>query len=157
MTDTHQPSPHQPPPQPCADNPNIATLDRGYRRWRETKGGSADELLELFGDEVEMRTVLTPNLPTPLAGTRRTKAEAKAYFEALAAEWEMIDYEVDRFVGDADDIVMVGRCHWRHRATGGEVDTPKVDVWHFENGKVASFLEMFDSLGFARAIGAIPG
>jgi len=47
---------------------------------------------------------------------------------------------------------MVGRCAWRNRTTGRIVDTPKVDVWRFENGKAVSFLEMFDSLGFVRAI-----
>ena len=50
---------------------------------------------------------------------------------------------------------MVGRCHWRHRASGREVDSPKVDIWHFEDGKATRFLEMFDSLAFARAVGAV--
>jgi hypothetical protein len=31
------------------------------------------------------------------------------------------------------------------------LDTPKIDVWTFRNGKAVRFFEMFDSLGFARA------
>ena len=44
---------------------------------------------------------------------------------------------------------------WRNRATGKVVDSPKVDIWHFENGRITQFLEMFDSHGFVRALGAV--
>ena len=147
MTDVRQPSP--------GENPNVALLAHAYARWAETKGGSADEILALFADEIEMRTVLTPEIPDELAKVHFRKAEAEAYFRAIAEQWEMIDYEVDRFIADADDVVMIGRCHWRNRATGREINSPKVDIWHFDDGKATSFLEMFDSLAFARAIGAI--
>lgn len=53
-----------------------------------------------------------------------------------------------------DDVVMIGRCAWRRRATGAPVDSPKVDIRHFEFGKVTRFTELFDSLAFARAVGA---
>ena len=96
-----------------------------------------------------------PDIPDAVAGVHVHHDEARQYFEGLLRDWEMLSYDVDRFICDNDDIVMVGRCAWRHRETGNVVDTPKVDVWHFENGKITQFLEMFDSLGFARAIGAV--
>ena len=136
-------------------NPNVAALEHAYDRWRDTKGGSADEVLELFDDRVEMRSVLTPELPSALAGPHVTKAEAAEYFAALARDWEMIYWDVYQFIADGDDVVMVGRCAWRNRETGNEVDTPKVDIWHFENGKATRFMEVFDSLAFARAVGAV--
>ena len=48
-------------------------------------------------------------------------------------------------------MVWIGRCHWRNKHDGKELDTPKIDVWTFRNGKAVRFFEMFDSLGFARA------
>ena len=140
------------------DNPHVIALRRAYRRWRETKGGSADEILALFDDKIEMRSVLQPDVPSGLAGVHRTRAQAAEYFAALAQEWEMIDYVVDQFVADGEygeDVVMVGRCAWRHRATGAEVSSPKVDIWRFEFGKATRFTVMFDSLAFARAVGAV--
>ena len=140
------------------NNPHVIALRHAYRRWRETKGGSADEILALFDDKIEMRSVLGSDVPSELAGIHRTRAQAADYFAALAAEWEMIDYVVDQFVADGEygeDVVMIGRCAWRHRATGAEVDTLKVDIWHFEFGKATRFTEMFDSLAFARAVGAV--
>ena len=140
-------------------NPHVVALREAYRRWRDTKGGSADEILALFDDRIEMRSVLNPdNVPSELAGRHVSKAEAAGYFAALAREWEMLDYVVDQFVADGEfgeTVVMIGRCAWRHRETGAEVDTPKIDIWHFEFGKATRFTEMFDSLAFARAVGAV--
>lgn len=139
------------------DNPHVVALRRAYRRWRETKGGSADEILELFDDKIEMRSVLGAEIPSGLAGIHRTREEAAEYFAALAKDWEMIDYVVDQFIADGEygeDVVAVGRCAWRHRASGALVASPKVDIWRFEFGKATRFTEMFDSLAFARAVGA---
>jgi ketosteroid isomerase-like protein len=140
------------------NNPHVVALREAYTRWRDTKGGCVDEILALFDVRVEMRSVLGSDVPSDLAGVHLTKSEAADYFAALARDWEMLDYVVDQFVADGeygDDVVMIGRCSWRHRATGNEVSSPKVDIWHFEFGKVTRFTEMFDSLAFARAIGAV--
>jgi uncharacterized protein len=136
-------------------NPHAATLERLYARWNETKGGCADEVLELFDDQVEMRSVLTQEMPTELAGSKISKQQAGEYFAALARDWEMLYFDAYQFVADGDDVVMIGRCAWRHRETGAEVDTPKIDIWHFQNGRATRFFEMFDSLAFARAVGAV--
>lgn len=140
------------------NNPNVVALRGAYKRWRDTRGGNAEEILALFDVRVEMRSVLGPDVPSELAGIHRSRAEAAEYFAALARDWEMLEYEVDQFVADGeygDDVVMIGRCAWRHRETGNVVDSPKVDIWHFEFGKVTRFTEVFDSLGFARAVGAV--
>jgi len=136
-------------------NPNVALLEHAYKRWSESKGTCADEVLALFDERVEMRSVLSEELPTEIAGSHLNRAGAADYFAAVPRDWEMLYFDVYQFVADRDDVVMIGRCAWRNRATGLEVDTPKVDVWHFENGRVTRFMEMFDSLGFARAIGAV--
>ena len=140
------------------NNPHVVALKQAYARWRESKGASADEVLALFDEDVEMRSVLAPDLPSEIAGVHLSRQRAADYFAALARDWEMIYFDVYQLIADGEqgqDVVMVGRCAWRHRETGAEVDTPKVDIWHFENGKATRFMEMFDSLAFARAVGAV--
>ena len=134
---------------------NLATLQAVYRRWGATKGGNVEEVLDLFADHIEMRSVLTPDVPHEISGTHSSKDEARAYFEGLLRDWEMLEFVAERFVEGVggDDIVMIGRCAWRHRSNGTEVSTPKVDIWRFENGKAVLFYELFDSLAFARGIG----
>jgi len=127
-------------------------LRDAYALWSESRGTASDQWIDLLSETIEMRSVLTADLPDDLAATRRSLAGALEYFQTLARDWEMIEFRPERFVDGGDDVVMVGRCAWRNRATGRVVDTPKVDIWHFENGKAVSFLEMFDSLAFVRAI-----
>src|SRR6185503_20392357 len=139
MTDVDEPTP-------------AARLRDAYALWSQSAGTRSDQWIDLLSDGIEMRSVLTPDLPDDLAAIRRTLSGALEYFQTVARDWEMVHFTVDRFVDGGDDVVMVGRCAWRNRATGRIVDTPKVDVWHFENGSAVSFLEMFDSLAFMRAI-----
>jgi uncharacterized protein len=137
------------------NNPNVAALERVYARWSETKGHCADEVLELLDAQVEMRSVLSEEMPSEIAGSHLSRERAADYFAAVPRDWEMLYFDVYQFIADGDDVVMIGRCAWRNRETGNEVDTPKVDIWHFENGRVTRFMEMFDSLAFARAVGAV--
>ena len=130
----------------------LAELADAYRHWRETKGATVDQVVNLMADEIEMRSVLEPaNLPHELAKAHRSHAEVRDYFTALLDDWEMIDFPQEKIVADGDTVVWIGRCHWRNKHDGKELDTPKVDVWTFRNGKAVRFFEMFDSLGFARA------
>ena len=139
-------------------NPDVPAdlVAEAYREWRNSRGQNVDEVIAMMADEIEMRSVLDPDLPDDLAADRKTREEACEYFEVLARDWEMIDYPQDRIVGDGDTVVWIGRCHWRHRATGREINSPKVDIWTFRDGKAISFFEMFDSLAFARTVGLVP-
>ncbi len=138
-----------------AGNPNLEALRGAYARWGSTRGGNVDEIVAMFDDEIEMHSPLPDDVPDPIAGTKRRKAEAAGYFEGLLRDWEMVSFEVERLIDGGDDIVMVGRCAWRNKATGRVVDSPKVDIHSFRNGKVVRFQEVFDTLGFARALGAV--
>lgn len=127
-------------------------LKRAYAIWSESQGTDAAPILDLLADTIELRSVLTPDLPDDFAAHRRSRAGALEYFQTLARDWEMIEFHAERFIDGGNDVAMVGRCAWRNRATGKIVDTPKVDVWRFEGGAAVTFLEMFDSLAFMRAI-----
>lgn len=135
-----------------ATNSPAERLEQAYATWSDNKGMSADHWFDLFADRIEMRSVLAPELPDDLAAYRVSKASTMEYFQTLGRDWEMLEFRAERFVDGGDDVVMIGRCAWRNRATGKVVDTPKVDIWRFEEGKAVTFLEMFDSLAFMRAI-----
>ena len=66
-----------------------------------------------------------------------------------------LDQVLGLFDDQIDTVVWIGRCHWRNKHDGKEIDTPKIDVWTFQGGKAVRFFEMFDSLGFARAASLI--
>jgi len=133
----------------------IEELKLAYAKWRETKGGNLDQVLGLFDDQIEMHSVLEPNVSHELARVQRSREDTKNYFRELLDNWEMIDFPTEKIVGDGDTVVWIGRCHWRNKHDGKEIDAPKIDVWTFQGGKAVRFFEMFDSLGFARAASLI--
>lgn len=123
-----------------------------YARWHETRGASAEDYLAMMAPDIEMRSVLGPDVPDTIAGPTIGLDAARAYFNALRRDWEMIAFPTERIVAQSDIVIWIGRCHWRNHASRSEVDSPKVDIWHFRDGKAVRLLEMFDSLAFARAI-----
>jgi ketosteroid isomerase-like protein len=126
-------------------------LKHAYAIWSQSKGSDPQPWFALIDDRVELRSVLHPDLPDDLAAIRTSRAGVEEYFATIGRDWEMVSFDVERLIDGGDDVVMVGRCAFRNRATGRLVDTPKVDVWRFEDGRAVSYLEMFDSLGFIRA------
>lgn len=140
-----------------AENPDLERLRGAYARWGDTKGGNVEEILGMFDETIEMVSPLPDDVPDAIAGTKRSRAEAASYFEGLLRDWEMVEFRAERFIvgEDGQDIVMVGRAAWRNKATGRIVDSPKVDIHSFRDGKVVRFQEVFDTLGFARALGAV--
>ncbi|MEM1346664.1 MAG: nuclear transport factor 2 family protein, partial [Pseudomonadota bacterium] len=82
---------------------------------------------------------------------RKTNAEVMEYFSGLSANWDMQYYTVDDFVAEGNRVVAIGSTGWRNRNTGMVLDTPKVDVWTFDNGKAVGFREFYDT---AKAQGA---
>lgn len=136
-------------------SPPVERVAAAYSTWRATRGQSAEGFLELMADGIEMRSVLDPAIPDDLAADRKSLDEARQYFDVIARDWEMIDYPQERIVAEGDAVVWIGRCAWRNRRTGQSIDTPKVDIWTFRDGKAIRFFEIFDSLAFARTTGMI--
>jgi ketosteroid isomerase-like protein len=136
-------------------NPNLEIARSIYSGWSGTRGGTAAEILDLFDDDVEMHSALSADIPDPVAGVQLGKAGAQAYFDGLQRDWEMLNWEVGQYVDGGDTIVVISRCAWRNRASGNIVDTPKIDVLTFRDGKVVRFQEAYDTLGFARALGVV--
>lgn len=124
---------------------NVELLERAYRRWSETKGGSADEWLAICSDRIAFGSIARGGGPTPYLTTYSSRHELKDYFEGIQRDWEMMEYMVDHFVAQGDRVVMVGRCAWRYRKTDKVVWTPKCDVWRFADGKAVEFFEFYDT------------
>lgn len=61
---------------------------------------------------------------------------------------------VERFVCQDDTIVAITQTAWRNRGSGKRIDTPKIDVWRFKDGKAAAFHEYYDTVNIAAAASA---
>lgn len=77
---------------------NLATLQSAYAGWSSTKGGNVAEIIDMFDETVEMRSALSPDVPDAVAGIHMNRAGAQDYFDGLLRDWEMVSYDVEKFV-----------------------------------------------------------
>ncbi len=124
---------------------NKALLELVYRRWHESKGGAIDELMHVFADTVTFGSLADGAEAAPFTATAIGKHEVKGYFDGLLGAWSMIHFTVDVMIAEGDRVAVVCSTAWTNKATGKVCETPKVDVWRFENGRAISFFEYFDT------------
>jgi ketosteroid isomerase-like protein len=124
---------------------NVAILTEAYRRWHDTRGGSADHWMSICAEQMKFGSLAqgAPHAAYLTAYQRRD--ELGQYFAGLTRDWEMIEYRVDQFVAQGDRVVMLGHCSYRAKRSGKVVATPKVDSWRFANGKAVEFYEYYDT------------
>ena len=130
---------------------NVDILRDGYARWSDSKAGSAAHWMSLMVDDVHWCSLGAGGAGQEFTGACFNKQGVLSYFEALGAEWELVAYDADEFVAQGDRVVMLGRCHWRNRRTGKEVNSPKADVLRMRDGKIVAFMEYYDTAQAAAA------
>lgn len=132
---------------------NKAVLEDLYRRWHDSKGGALEELIGLFDDNVKFGSLAEGAAPALFTARSIGKEEMRGYFAGLLGGWSMIHYTVDCLIADGDRVAVVGSTAWTNKATGKIVDTPKVDVWRFKDGRAIEFYEYYDTAKMFAAAG----
>ncbi len=129
-----------------SDTEHLKSLLRErYQAWHDTRGGSVDRWMEIMDDNVCFGSLAEGADGADFTARCVGSEQLKGYFEGLLGDWEMIHFTVDHYIGDGDRIVAVGSTEWKNRKTGKTVDTPKADVWRFENGRAVEFYEFYDT------------
>ncbi len=140
---------------PSQAEANKALLETTYRRWHETKGGCLDELIGIFADEIKFGSLAEGAPPATFTAFAVGPHEMRHYFSQLLGGWSMVHYTVDYMIADGDRVAVVGSTAWTSKQTGKSVDTPKVDIWRFKDGRAVEFYEYYDTAKLFAA--ATPG
>ncbi len=135
-----------------SDPKNAAKLRQAYEQWHKTKGQSVDTWMDLFADNVRLRSLAGGRPGADFTREVRSKMEMGKYFSGLLGDWDMIHYTADEFIVDGDRIAMRGSTAWRHRKTGRQVETRKADFVTFKDGKIVEFEEFYDTAGLLAAV-----
>lgn len=130
---------------------NKALLTDIYRQWHETRGGCVAELLCHFADDVNFGSLAEGAAPVAFTTRRIGKQELQGYFDGLTSAWAMDYYKIDDMIAEGDRVAVVCSTCWTNKATGKPAETPKVDVWQFQDGKAIAFYEYYDT---AKLLGA---
>ena len=123
----------------------LAKLKDAYKQWHDTRGQSVDAWMALMADDVKMRSVADGAPGMEFSAPRDGKHTLQGYFEALAADWEMIHYTPEEFLVDGDRVAMFGRCAYRNRKTGKTAESAVVNRWRFHDGLAVEYFELYDT------------
>lgn len=127
------------------ESSNVAALKDAYRQWHETKAGSVAHWLALMTDDVKFRSLAGGATAMEFTRASSCKDDVKRYFAGLIDDWEMIFYQIDEYIAQADRVVALGRCSFKHKKTGKILETPKADFHKFRGGKICEFFEFYDT------------
>lgn len=74
-------------------------------------------------------------------------------FARIGSEFEGFEVVPDRFLGDGDHVVMIGRYRGKGVETGKLLDAQVVHVWTVRDGKAARFEQFVDTRQLAEVLG----
>lgn len=130
-------------------------LIAAYAAWIDSKGRQPEGFLDLYAEDIEIHSVIGNSLPAHDAGPFVGRRAALGYFVAIAERWEMVELTTHGFATNEDTIVWYGHSAWKNRRTLRTVAGPKADIWTVRGDEAVRMLEIYDSYGFARAIGLV--
>lgn len=99
----------------------------------------------------DVRWVSGEEAGAPWCGARVGRDGVAAYFAALAAECEILDYRIGQVIVDRDLAAVTATVRARFRRSGIEQELAKVDVLRLRDGQVAEFREYYDTSAIAAA------
>lgn len=130
---------------------NVAALRACYEFWSQSKGTDASRWVDLLSPDFRLRSIARGHPEAAFTRDCNCAAEVEAYLSGLARDWQMESMEMDRYVAEGDTVVVAGHVAFRNRHTGKLLESPKVDIWTFRNGKAVLFEEFYDSCAMIEA------
>ena len=131
---------------------NLQNLKAAYAQWGKSKTtGNIKPLQDLMADDFKIGSVDEKSPGMTFAVDRNSKGEAVKYLNAIFDQWEMLHFTPETFVEQDDRIAMFGKCKYRHKKTGKEVECAISNLWEFKDGKAVSLIDLFDSAKAAAA------
>ena len=132
-------------------NPNVDVLRQAYQRWSESRGRSIDDWLAIVAPSFRIRSGADEHAEGQFGAVPAGREGLRSYLVELVGHWIMESHDVERFIADGDDVAVLIRAVWRHRATNKQIACDLVDVWSFQGGQAVSLMEVFDTAAMVQA------
>jgi uncharacterized protein len=120
---------------------NIATIKGAYEAFTR---GDIPAALAIYAEDIDWTVPGSPDV-IPFAGRVNGRAAVAKFFELLAASEEVLAFEPREIMAERDTVVVCLFYRARVKATGRTYEGEGIHVFHFRNGKVASFKEFIDT------------
>lgn len=124
---------------------NVQVVKEGYAAFGR---GDIPGLLAQLSLDIEWHS---PGTGLPLSGTYRGHAGVTNFFQKLAQEAEILDFQPREFIAEGDRVIVVGSERAKIRATNRTIDLDWIMSFTVRNGKIAVFREYTDTKALADA------
>ena len=138
-----------------SEQANIGLLKQAYDAYGK---GDIPRLLGLCAQDIAWELPEVEGIP--FTGKRRGVSQVADFFRVLAECQEARDFMPDQYIGQGDQVVVLGHATFAVKASGVEFSGDWCHVFRIANGKIASFKEYDDTYQAAKAYhlqGAITG
>lgn len=133
----------------------VTNLRAAYQRWHDSRGGEDSMWVDLMHPNCCMRSLGGGREGLEFSKTANAHEGIAEYFAILRRDWEMLYYEPQEYIAEANRVAVLGRCGWRSRRTGKSVETPFAHFWTFIDSLASEFFEFYDTAAAAAAATAI--
>lgn len=114
--------------------------------------GDLPFVMDALADDV--RWMSGEEAGAPWSGERVGRDGVAAYFAALRAECDILDYRIGQIIVDGNWAAVTATVRARFHRTGIVQELAKVDVLNLRDGQVAEFREYYDTSAIAVACAA---
>lgn len=111
--------------------------------------GDIPAIVAHLADDIVWR--INARAPVPYGGEWRGRAAVGDWFTMLATAEDISHFEPQLFTTSGPHVVVIGTAAGKARPTGRSWTCRWAHVWMFQNGRVASFEDIFDSAPIAAA------
>lgn len=125
---------------------NIELLKQAYDAYGKS---DIQRLLGLLAQDIDWDLPEVEGIP--FTGKRHGLNEVADFFRVMAQCQEPRDFRPDRFIGQGDQVIVLGHGTFTVKATGAEYSDEWCHVFRVAGGKIASFKEYCDTHKAAQA------
>jgi ketosteroid isomerase-like protein len=129
-----------------SEQSNIDLLKRAYEAYDK---GDIPRLLGLCAQDIEWEIPEVEGIP--FTGKRHGLAQVSDFFRVMAECQDTREFKADRFLGQGDQVIVLGHGSFTVRANGAEFSDDWCHVFSIAYGKIASFKEYCDTHKAAQA------
>lgn len=129
-----------------SESDNTRVVRDAYQKFTS---GDIDGLLGTFTEDIDW------NVPeingAPQTGHRKGLDNVREFFGLLDEYEEFSNFEPREFITEDDRVVVLGSSTGKIKPTGRNFETDWVHIFTVRDGRIAGFLEFFDTAAMERA------
>ena len=122
--------------------------------YRSFKQGDIPAFLNILAEDVRWEM---PDIEgVPFARVWLGRAQVAQFFSRFADTQDVVEFDPQEFIAEADTVVVLGRFTMHVKATGRDARSAWAHVWKIDQGVVRLVREYVDTLAVSRAHAVAP-